>query len=339
MADFAPKKPLRPVASVSAPPTNGCAAFVTRGAGLNDRSSRPRTCPRLVRRCAAKAFAQRRSRRTYRQISEECGVAPSTLGRWLAREGLNRLAALEPAPPIVRYEHPNPGDMLHLDIKNWVVSTSQATGSRITASRTPVTRAGSTCMWRRMTTHGFPLPAFSLTKAAGAPAGLWWRHCASTARLASPSSDVLTDNGACYRLAVLPDCADAWVCAICAPSPIRRAPMARRERFIQTALREWAYAHSDESSDHRAQHLPLWLAEYNHRRPHASLGYKPPMSRIPALNNVWGLHTSRRGGATTAPSAMATKLASDHTGIGWPSKRQLISRIRRCRETPWPAYR
>ena len=112
-----------------------------------------------------KRFAQRRSRRTYRQISQECGVAPSTLGRWLAREGLNRLAALEPAPPIVRYEHPNPGDMLHLDIKKWVVSTSQATGSRITANRTPVTRAGST-MHVAQDDHSrvSGLPASSLTK-------------------------------------------------------------------------------------------------------------------------------------------------------------------------------
>ena len=84
-----------------------------------------------------KAFAQRRSRRTYRQISQEMWRAPSTLGRWLAREGLNRLAALEARPPIVRYEHPNPGDMLHLDIKKLGRFHQPGHRSRITASRTP----------------------------------------------------------------------------------------------------------------------------------------------------------------------------------------------------------
>ena len=74
-----------------------------------------------------------RHARTYRQISGECGVAPSTLGRWLAREGLNRLAALEPALPIVRYEHPNPGDMLHLDIKK--LGRFHQPGHRVTHNR------------------------------------------------------------------------------------------------------------------------------------------------------------------------------------------------------------
>ena len=64
----------------------------------------------------------------------------------------------------------------------------------------------------------------------------------------------------------------------------------KAERFIQTALREWANARAYESSDHRAQHLSLWLHHYNWHRPHASLEYQPPISRITALNNLAGLH-------------------------------------------------
>ncbi|MFS1823034.1 integrase core domain-containing protein, partial [Bacillus anthracis] len=61
--------------------------------------------------------------------------------------------------------------------------------------------------------------------------------------------------------------------------------------FIQTALREWAYARAYESSSQRAQHLPLWLHHYNWHRPHASLQYQPPISRISLLNNLVGLHS------------------------------------------------
>ena len=62
------------------------------------------------------------------------------------------------------------------------------------------------------------------------------------------------------------------------------------ERLVQTCLREWAYAREYASSDQRNSVLTQWLHHYNWHRPHASLGYKPPISRIP-LNNVLGLHS------------------------------------------------
>ncbi|MDY4342207.1 leucine zipper domain-containing protein [Xanthomonas sp. LF07-6] len=63
----------------------------------------------------------------------------------------------------------------------------------------------------------------------------------------------------------------------------------KAERLVQTSLREWAYARSYIDSTQRANAFPGWLHHYNWHRPHASLGYKPPISRIP-LNNVVGLH-------------------------------------------------
>ncbi len=66
----------------------------------------------------------------------------------------------------------------------------------------------------------------------------------------------------------------------------------KAERFIQTSLREWAYACSYETSEQRAAHLLPWLHHYNWHRPHASLDYKPPISHAPLpLNNVRGLHS------------------------------------------------
>ena len=54
----------------------------------------------------------------------------------------------------------------------------------------------------------------------------------------------------------------------------------KAERFIQTSLREWAYARSYDSSDQRTAELARWLHSYNWHRPHGSIGSKPPISRL-----------------------------------------------------------
>ena len=65
----------------------------------------------------------------------------------------------------------------------------------------------------------------------------------------------------------------------------------KAERFIQTALREWAYARAYETSEQRGQYLSAWLHQYNWHRPHGALDYRPPISRLPAVNNLVGLHS------------------------------------------------
>jgi transposase InsO family protein len=54
----------------------------------------------------------------------------------------------------------------------------------------------------------------------------------------------------------------------------------KAERFIQTALREWAYAQAYQTSDQRAAELPRWLNRYNWHRPHCSLDAKPFISHL-----------------------------------------------------------
>ncbi|WP_027060141.1 IS481 family transposase, partial [Mesorhizobium loti] len=54
----------------------------------------------------------------------------------------------------------------------------------------------------------------------------------------------------------------------------------KAERFIQTALREWAYAVAYPTSDSRAAELPVWLHRYNWHRPHGSLKSLTPISRL-----------------------------------------------------------
>lgn len=260
-------------------------------AGLGDRSSRPKNCthalPAAVR---AEVIEQRRSRQTYRQISRQCGIGQSTIARWLKRAGLNRLAALEPAAPIVRYEHPHPGDLLHLDIKK--LGRFQRPGHRVTADRSQHS-PGAGWEFVHVALDDHSLVAFADIQPdesgrsacrAVLSALRYYRQLGVTFRR------VLTDNGACYKSRRF-----ARLCQRLGLRHLRTKPYTpqtngKAERFIQTSLREWAYARTYESSDHRAQHLPLWLHQYNWHCQHASLQYQPPISRITTLNNLVGLH-------------------------------------------------
>ena len=53
-------------------------------------------------------------------------------------------------------------------------------------------------------------------------------------------------------------------------------------RFIQTLLREWASVVAYPSSPIRRAQLRHFLQYYNRRRPHASLNYHAPWSRLPS---------------------------------------------------------
>jgi len=267
--------------------------FRTEGlAGLEDRSSRPQSCPHaLPPFVLAQVIEQRRSRQTYRQISQQCGVGRSTIGRWLKRAGLNRLALLEPALPVVRYEHPEPGDMLHLDIKK--LGRFHRPGHRITGDRTQNSSgAGWEFVHVALDDHSRFACADIQPDESGRSA---CRALLSALRyyrqFGISFRRVLTDNGACYKSRRF-----ARLCRRLGLRHLRTKPYTpqtngKAERFIQTALREWAYARSYDSSEQRAQHLPLWLHHYNWHRPHASLQYQPPISRISSLNNLVGLHS------------------------------------------------
>jgi transposase InsO family protein len=103
---------------------------------------------------------------------------------------------------------------------------------------------------------------------------------------------VMTDNGSGYVSKAF-----RHACAALGLKHIRTRPYTPRtngkaERFIQTALREWAYARAYEHSKQRASELPRWLHEYNYFRNHMALDGNTPMSRIKvAVNNVCRHHT------------------------------------------------
>jgi transposase InsO family protein len=102
----------------------------------------------------------------------------------------------------------------------------------------------------------------------------------------------MTDNGSCYRSKAF-----ASACRRPGLKHIRTKPYTpktngKAERFIQTALREWAYAVAYPTSDQRTNQLPAWLHRYNWHRPHRSLKSQTPISRLGLTeDNLLRLHS------------------------------------------------
>lgn len=261
--------------------------------GLMNRSSRPHTCPHATPAAAIDQVIElRRARQTYRSIADMSKLAPSTVGRVLQRTGLNRLAALEPAAPILRYEHEAPGDLLHLDIKK--LGRFKRPGHRVTGDR-QVTSDGAGWEYVHVAIDDHSRVAFSSiepNEQASSACKALLRALRYYGHLGVRFTRVLTDNGACYRSRAFARLLRRLGLTHKRTRPYTPRTNGKAERFIQTALREWAYARSYDTSDQRAAHLNHWLHHYNWHRRHASLGYRPPITRIPmALNNVLGLHS------------------------------------------------
>lgn len=260
--------------------------------GLADRSSRPRRCPHATPPAIAdQVIEQRRSRRTYGQIAQLLPVAPSTIARLLRRAGLHRLAELEPAVPENRYEYAQPGQLLHLDIKK--LARFRQPGHRVTGNR-QINSDGIGWEYVHLAIDDHSRVAFGCLEPdeRGSSA---CRALLQTVRyyrsLGVRFERVLTDNGACYKSRCFRRLVRRLGMRHLRTRPYTPRTNGKAERLVQTSLREWAYARSYDSSEHRASHFRTWLHHYNWHRPHASLGYKPPISRIPLpLNNVVGLH-------------------------------------------------
>jgi transposase InsO family protein len=259
-------------------------------AGLLDRSSRPRRVrTALTTEQQDTAVALRGERLTIRVIAARLERPVSTVRRWLAGQGMSRLPPLDPPPPLRRYEHAAPGDLLHLDIKK--LGRIVRPGHRVTGNpRDSVDGAGWECVHvaiddhsRVGFSHAYP------DETAGSAITFLRAAVAYYAGLGITIQRLLTDNGAAYRSKAF--------AAVCRELGIKQRftrPYTPRtngkaERFIQTALREWAYATTYSTSADRQAALQPWMHRYNHHRPHSALGYLPPISRIPR-NNVSNLN-------------------------------------------------
>jgi transposase InsO family protein len=263
--------------------------------GLRDRSSRPHSLPSQTPAAACAAVeALRRQRYTGKQIAAEIGVSAATVSRILQRLGLNRLSALEPAEPIRRYERERPGELIHLDIKK--LGKFNRIGHRITGDRTGQSNTrGVGWEFVHVCIDDASRIAFSkIMKDEKKASAVAFLKAAVTyyASLGITVERVMTDNGSCYRSRAF-----ARACKRLGLQHIRTKPYTpktngKAERFIQTSLREWAYARAYNTSDERADELPRWLHRYNWHRPHGSIGSKPPISRLALTgNNLLRLHT------------------------------------------------
>jgi transposase InsO family protein len=262
-------------------------------AGLKDRSSRPRRLYRPTPQTTVEQVeALRRQRWTGKQIAAEVGVSPATVSRILRRLGLNRLAALEPAEPVRRYEREHPGELIHIDIKQ--LGRFKRVGHRITGDRQSKSR-GVGWEYVHICIDDASRVAFSqiLPDQKKESAVAFLRAAvAYYASLGVTVARVMTDNGSCYRAHDFTRaCRDLGLKHL-RTRPFTPKTNGKAERFIQTALREWAYAQAYPSSDHRHQELPIWLHRYNWHRPHGGLKSKPPISRL-ALpeDNLLRLHS------------------------------------------------
>lgn len=259
--------------------------------GLADRSSRPHGCPHATAHGVVdQLIERRRMRQTYRQIAQELGVAASTTARLLRRAGLHRLAELEPARPDNRFEYALPGQLLHLDIKK--LGRFWRPGHRLTGDRAG-TSAGAGWEFVHLAIDDHSRVAFGTIE----PDERGTSACRALLQavryyrgLGVRFERVMTDNGSCYKSRRFRRLLGRLRLRHVRTRPYTPRTNGKAERLVQTALREWAYARSYIDSCQRAQALHYWLHHYNWHRPHAAVGYKPPISRLP-LNNVVGLHS------------------------------------------------
>lgn len=257
---------------------------------FTDRSSAPRRCPRRVspQRLAA-VERLRRQRMTGPAIARQLALPRSTVGALLRRLGLGKLQNLEPKPPVIRYERERPGELIHLDIKK--LGRFGAPGHRVTGDRQlgRSREAGwdflHVCVddaSRLAYTEILPSEGQADTTAFLERALAWLaRHGVAVER-------VMTDNGSAYRSKRFAQLLRRAGLRHVRTRPYTPKTNGKAERFIQTSLREWAYARPYRSSAERAAAIAGWTDAYNLCRPHSGIGDLSPWQR---LNNLLGNDT------------------------------------------------
>jgi transposase InsO family protein len=251
-------------------------------AALDDASSQPLRQPRRTRPDQlARILAARYTGLTAWRISQQVQVPRSTVAALLARAGLNRLRRLTPPGPVQRYEHAHPGDLVHLDMKP--LARIGAVGHRIHGDLRRRRRGlGWEVVHVAIDDHSRSAYVEVLPDHRGPTAAGFLRRtvCWFAAR-GIQVRRVLTDNGPAYRSQVFRGVATRAGLRLRRTRPYRPQTNGKAERFIQTLLREWAYATPYASSWRRTRALRPWLRYYNTARPHTALGYQPPCFRFP----------------------------------------------------------
>ncbi len=262
-------------------------------AALLDKSSRPEKSPRAIDPSVALAIVELR-RKLFLQvrIASYMGVSKATVSRVLRRAGLSRLSDLQPQEPVQRYERESPGELLHIDIKK--LGRFDKVGHRITGDRTQRARnIGWEYLFVAIDDHSRIAFTQMYPDEKKESAQDFVRQATRYfAGLKVPIQRVITDNGpafhsaafaaACLELGITQKFTRAY----------RPQTNGKAERFIQSALREWAYGRAYSHSDQRRAAMPYWIHFYNWHRQHHGIGCLPPMSRLStSRKNVLTLHS------------------------------------------------
>ena len=261
-------------------------------AGLQDRSSRPRRSPtRVPARLERKIERLRRRRKLGpMRIGWRLDLAPSTVYGVLCRLGLNRLSWLDrPTGRVIRrsYEHPRPGDLLHMDVKK-LGRIPPGGGWRVHGRGRDRhhghSRVGYAYIHSVVDDHSrLAYSEVLADERAVTAVAFWQRACAWFAARGVTVRAVLTDNGPAYRSSAF-----ARACLAAGVRHRRTRPYhpqtnGKVERFHRTFLEEWAYVRVYRSEAARTAAFARWLHRYNHHRCHTALGGHPPISRVTNL--------------------------------------------------------
>jgi transposase InsO family protein len=266
--------------------------LVAAEAGLTDASSRPKRSPRTIEASKALLIVELRKRHQLQaQIARSVGVSEATVSRVLARAGLSRLSDLQPQEPIHRYEHDAPGDLLHIDSKK--LGRIERPSHRVTGNRRDtVNGAGWEFLFVAVDDHArIAFTAMHPDERKESAVLFLKAAVAYYAGLGVTIQRLITDNGSAFRSTAFRRTCQVLGIRHLFTQAYRPQTNGKAERFIQSALREWAYAWTYQNSAQRTLALASWQHHYNWRRPHHGIGRTAPTSRLPApRNNVFTIH-------------------------------------------------
>jgi transposase InsO family protein len=258
---------------------------LTSGAWALDRSSRPHRSPNQTPAEHEQRICEARQRTNLGpgRLAGLVGHPRSTVWAVLHRHGLSRRRRGE-RQTFKRYEWAQPGALLHMDVKRLArfdVAGHWATGQRGEHVRTR--GAGWVYLHVVIDDHSRYLYVDQHDhESAETNAITLERALAHFAELGLPAPQaVMTDNAMVYTRsrrfkAILGRVGARHI----TPPPYTPRWNGKAERVIRTLQDEWAYAHRWDSSQQRTRALRSFVRYYNRRRPHSSLGDRPPISRV-----------------------------------------------------------
>ena len=259
---------------------------------LADASSRPARSPRAIEPGKALLIVELRQRCMLQtRIAQSVGVSEATVSRVLKRAGLSKLSDLQPREPIQRYEHEEPGDLLHIDTKK--LGRIERPSHRVTGNRRDtVDGAGWEFLFVAIDDHSRVAYTDMHPDERKDSAVQFLRDAVGYYnRLGVTIKRLLTDNGPAFRSKPFKAACEQLGITHKFTRAYRPQTNGKAERFIQSALREWAYGWTYRNCDQRRQALHSWQHHYTWHRPHRGIGRVAPASRLPGpRHNVLTAH-------------------------------------------------